>query len=235
VTSVANARRPISFRGRSFVAFALKPEPPIAEWLVEIDDWVRGSSGFFVGRPVVLDLAAVTLSNHAIAHLVRELAAREIWVLGIEGVEPSQLGLGLPPLLKGGLPAKLDTSGAAPQCSAFTEVSRHEPTSLLLEGPVRSGQSLVFAAGDVTVIGSIASGAEVIAGGSIHVYGTIRGRAMAGSDGNARARIFCRRADPEILGINGYYRTLEDIDRTLRGQPIQVWLEGDVIRIATLE
>jgi septum site-determining protein MinC len=58
---------------------------------------------------------------------------------------------------------------------------------------------------------------------------------MAGSNGNPRARIFCRRADPELLAIDGYYRTSEEIDDSLRGRPIQAWLEDDVVRIAALD
>jgi septum site-determining protein MinC len=92
-----------------------------------------------------------------------------------------------------------------------------------------------FPGGDVTVLGSIASGAEVIAGGSIHVYGAIRGRALAGASGNARARIFCRKAEPELLAIDGYYRVAEDIDNGLHGRPIQAWLEDDAIRITALD
>jgi septum site-determining protein MinC len=224
------------FRGRSFMAFTLAPEPPIVEWLAELDHWGRSSAGFFVGRPVVLNLAAVTLTNHAIAHLVQELAGREIGVVGIEGVEPSELGPGLPPLLKGGRNSSVELSDSVPQRRAApAETSRDEPTSLLLDAPIRSGQSVVFSGGDVTVLGSIASGAEVIAGGSIHVYGAIRGRAMAGASGNARARIFCRKAEPELLAIDGYYRASEDIDGELHGRPIQAWLENDVIRITALD
>jgi septum site-determining protein MinC len=62
LSSLAQQRSPMRFRGRSYMAFALTPEPPIADWLSELDAWIRSSAGFFVGRPVVLDLAAVTLS-----------------------------------------------------------------------------------------------------------------------------------------------------------------------------
>jgi septum site-determining protein MinC len=218
------------------MAFTLSPEPPIMEWLAELDHWGRSSAGFFAGRPIVLNLAAVTLTHHAIAHLVQELASREIGILGIEGVEPSQLGPGLPPLLKGGRASNVDLSDPVPQrWVAPAETSRDEQTSLLLDAPVRSGQSVVFTGGDVTVLGSIASGAEVIAGGSIHVYGAIRGRAIAGASGNSRARIFCRKAEPELLAIDGYYRVSEDIDGGLHGRPIQAWLENDAIRITALD
>jgi septum site-determining protein MinC len=74
-----------------------------------------------------------------------------------------------------------------------------------------------------------------VAGGSIHIYGTLRGRAMAGSMGNARARIFCRRNEAELIAIDGYYRTAEDMTAELRGRPTQVWLEGAGIMIAALD
>ena len=79
---------------------------------------------------------------------------------------------------------------------------KQQLASLMIEDPVRSGQSVVFIEGDVTVLGSVGSGAEIIAGGSIHVYGALRGRALAGVTGNARARIFCHRVEAELLAID---------------------------------
>src|SRR6185436_1468202 len=103
------------------------------------------------------------------------------------------------------------------------------PSSLLLDSPVRSGQSVVFPDGDVTVVGSVGSGAEIVAGGSIHVYGTLRGRAMAGVNGNPAARIYCQRIEAELLAIDGFYQTAEEIDARLCDRPTQVWLEGDIV------
>ena len=111
--------------------------------------------------------------------------------------------------------------------------AKPKPTSLLLDSPVRSGQS-IFSEGDVTVLGSVASGAEIVAGGSIHVYGALRGRAMAGFSGNAAARIFCQKIEAELLAIDGYYQTAEEIDVALRNRPAQAWLEGNVIKITPL-
>jgi septum site-determining protein MinC len=99
---------------------------------------------------------------------------------------------------------------------------------------VRSGQSIVFTEGDITVLGSVGSGAELVAGGSIHVYGTLRGRAMAGIEGNASARIFCQKIEAELLAIDGFYQTAEDIADSLRHRPAQAWLAGDVMRIEAL-
>jgi septum site-determining protein MinC len=105
----------------------------------------------------------------------------------------------------------------------------------VLQEPVRSGQSIVFPRGDVTVLGSVSSGAEVMAGGSIHIYGALRGRAIAGMLGNPGARIFCRRMEAELLAIDGLYRTAEDMDETLRGRPVQAWLDRDSIVMAGLD
>lgn len=229
-TSAAQARPSLGFRGRSFMAYSLTPQPPIADWLAELDKWARNSPGFFVGRPIVLDLAAVTLSQGAIAHLIAELSLRAIRIIGIEGAVPADLGADLPPLLKNGRAAGMDdVSGAKPAAQ------QQEPSSLLLEEPVRSGQSVIFPHGDVTVVGQVASGAEVVAGGSIHIYGALRGRALAGSMGNSRARIFCSKNEAELLAIDGYYQTTEDIDSKLRNRPIQAWLEGDVLMVAAAD
>ncbi|HSV25139.1 MAG TPA: septum site-determining protein MinC [Xanthobacteraceae bacterium] len=220
-------------RGRSYMAFALTPEPPIADWLGELDAWLRGSSGFFAGRPVVLDLSAVTLTSSAIAHLISELGARGIRIMGLEGVAAEKLGPGLPPLVTGGRPAPVEA--ISPKSEPVSSARDSEPTSLVVESPVRSGQSIFFPDGDVTVLGSVGSGAEVIAGGSIHIYGTLRGRAMAGTSGIRKARIFCTRLEAELLAIDGYYRTAEDLDATLLGKPVQAWLAGETLNISEID
>jgi septum site-determining protein MinC len=215
-------------RGRSYVAFVFCPVVPILGWLGEIDTTLRSSPGFFVGKPVVLDLSAVDLSSMAIAQLVASLEQRNIRILGIEGVDPARLGADLPPLLTGGRHC------AIPLNQAKKNETKPKPASLLLDGQVRSGQSIVFPDGDVTVVGSVSSGAEIVAGGSIHIYGTLRGRAMAGINGNSAARIYCHKIEAELLAIDGYYRTAEDIDAALCDRPMQVWLHGDIVHIAPL-
>ena len=235
----------IRFRGRSFLAFTLTPVPPIAEWLGELDKWIGNSPGFFVGKAVVLDLAGVKLSEQAIGHLVAQLGDRGIRIMGLEGADPEAIGPLLPPVLMGGRPGGEEKSvepappaepaSAAAPSTAPAVPARQEPASLLIDSPIRSGQSVIFPAGDVTVLGSVASGAEVVAGGSIHIYGTLRGRAMAGSMGDGRARIFCRKNEAELMAIDGYYRTAEDTEAELRGRPVQAWLEDKGLAIKVLE
>jgi septum site-determining protein MinC len=224
-------RQLVRLRGRSYVAFVFSPVVPIVEWLAEIDATLARSPGYFVGKPIVLDLAAVDLSSSAIAHLVGSLNERSIRVLGIEGVDEERLAANLPPLLTGGRACVITRNEPAqkPEPEA-----KPKPNSLLLESPVRSGQSIVFMEGDVTVLGSVGSGAEIVAGGSIHIYGTLRGRAMAGVNGNSNARIYCQRIEAELLAIDGYYQTAEEIDDTLRNRPAQAWLQGDTMKITPL-
>ena len=113
-------------------------------------------------------------------------------------------------------------------------VAKQQISSLVLQDPVRSGQSVVFEEGDVTVLGSVGSGAEIVAGGSIHIYGTLRGRALAGATGNSKARIFCHKIEAELLAIDGYYRTADDINASLRNRPVQAWLDGSTMMITAL-
>jgi len=235
VSSLVCQRQSLRFRARSYMAFAIAPRAPIVDWLADLDANLERSRGFFAGHPVVLDLSGVNLRGEAIAHLIGALEERNIRVLGIEGVDPAAAEPGLPPVLRGGR----GTPGLEPvergtAATARALPQRQQPASLLVEDPVRSGQSVVFAEGDVTVLGSVGSGAEIVAGGSIHVYGTLRGRAMAGVNGNTRARIFCHRVEAELLAIDSYYKTADDIEDSLRHGPVQAWLEGSTLKISAM-
>jgi septum site-determining protein MinC len=222
------------------MAIVLAPEPPTQEWFVELDALVKRSPAFFVGRPVILDVSGLPQEKGELTALIAELTSREIRVLGMEGADSSLLGLGLPPPLGGGrpVPVILDTperSAAGKPNGAPVPAPAKEATSLLVENPVRSGQSVIFPEGDVTIVGSVASGAEIVAGGSIHIYGALRGRAIAGSTGNGRARIYCNKLEAELLAIDGLYKTADDMEAQFRGRPVQAWLTGEAIMMATLD
>ena len=231
-SNAVEANNSIRFCIRSYIAFVLAPEAPIIEWLAKLDNWTRNSPGFFDGRPVVLDLGVVKLGQGGIAHLLEQLADRKIRIIGLEGADNSQLAPSMPPLLTGGRPTEGRDAESKKQIAAAK--AQEEPTSLLIDAPVRSGQTVIFPNGDVTVLGSVASGSEIIAGGSIHVYGTLRGRALAGSNGDTRARIFCRKNEAELLAVNGYYRTAEELN-AIRCKPVQAWLEDGALMAAPME
>ena len=106
---------------------------------------------------------------------------------------------------------------------------------LVQKTPVRSGQQLYAENRDLTVLSAVGAGAEAIADGSIHIYGALRGRALAGAQGNDRARIFCRSFHAELVAVAGHYKVLEDIPKDLHGKPVQVWLDNEELKIAALD
>jgi septum site-determining protein MinC len=224
-----------SFRivGRSFLAFVLAPQIPVDDWIDGLDVWVARSKGFFHGRPVLVDFSQVDLTKPEVAGLLAQLQARNLRIIGVEGVNPAWVGPGLGPLPGGGKPTgAIEVPGDGQQDPAGKQADGHdgsEPTALVVDSSVRSGQSIIFPNGDVTVTGSVASGAELIAGGSIHVYGCLRGRAVAGSKGDLRARIFCNNFEAELLAIGGLYKTADDVESHLHGCAIQAWLDGEVL------
>ncbi|WP_395771837.1 septum site-determining protein MinC [Arenimonas sp.] len=105
---------------------------------------------------------------------------------------------------------------------------------LLQTQPLRSGQQVYAAGRDLTVCAMVGAGAEAIADGSIHIYGPLRGRALAGASGNAQARIFCREFNAELVAIAGTYKVLDEIPKKLLGKAVQIWLDKDQIRIEEL-
>ncbi|QCI69395.1 septum site-determining protein MinC [Phreatobacter stygius] len=220
------------------MAFALAPEAPLQEWLEALDRWTENSPGFFAGRPVVLDLKILKPRASEVGNLVAQLAERGIRIYAIEAQGIDSLGPDLPPLLIGARTSVIfDSKAPREQKAAAAPEPKEEPPapgSLIIQSPIRSGQSVYHPQGDVIVLGSVGSGSEIVAGGSVHVYGTLRGRVFAGATGNAEARIFCRKNEAELLAVDGWYHTAEDMAPSTRGKPIQVFLENGAIQVAAL-
>lgn len=243
ITDVLTQPRPIRLKGRSYLALTLTPELPFEDWLVRLDDLASRSAGFFLRRPVVLDVTGLDIDRAELRDFVGKLGARQVRIMGIEGASAALLGSDLPPAMADGRPTADIEPPVAPEGARAEVVEAAEPVlpsppkavpSMIVTQPVRSGQSLVFLEGDITVVGSVASGAEVVAGGSVHIYGTLRGRAMAGTMGNGEARIFCRKLEAELVAIDGYYKTAEDMEPEHRGKAVQIWLEGETFKVGTL-
>ncbi|MEN5165078.1 septum site-determining protein MinC [Achromobacter kerstersii] len=117
-----------------------------------------------------------------------------------------------------------------------TQAAPHSASALVITKPLRSGQRVYARHTDLVVIGMVSQGAEVIADGNVHVYGPLRGKAMAGARGDTSARIFTTHLDAELLAVAGVYRVVEDkLDRTLQNQPALIRLDGDTLRIEALK
>ncbi|HET8553958.1 MAG TPA: septum site-determining protein MinC [Rhodanobacteraceae bacterium] len=130
-----------------------------------------------------------------------------------------------------------DHADATPAPDSAAEGDAPAPTSLTGQQHtrnVRSGQQIYARDRDLVITATVANGAEVIADGSIHVYGTLRGRALAGAQGDESARIFCTDFRPELVSIAGHYRVFEEIPRQFEGKAVQCRLEGEKLLIEKL-
>lgn len=222
---------PLRIRGRSFLALVLSPEAPLSDWLNSLDQQIKRSSQFFYGKPVILNLELLSGDEKELESLYDALLKRNIQVISIEGKPLRSSALsGWPKTFTfaGGRNIDTVTPPSDPP-------SKNTPLPCYISNePVRSGQSIFFPEGDVIIVNSVASGAEINAGGSIHVYGALRGRAIAGINGQSQARIFTHQMEAELLAIDGYYMTAEEIPVDLYTKPTQVYLDTNVIIVAPL-
>jgi septum site-determining protein MinC len=226
------------------MALVLAPEVPLDNWLSALDAQMERSPNFFDARPVVVDLGGVPREQPGVAEFLQLLERRGIRIIGTEGAHPAWAGIEawgrpLPVSAKPGreiaVPEPKAGGAAAPSIDTAPASSGAEANTLLIDQPVRSGQSIVFERGDITVLGSVASGAEVMAGGSVHIYGTLRGRAVAGLAGHPGARIFCSKLQAELLAIDGVYQTADGMPAKALGKPVQAWLDGEQMKISVLD
>lgn len=224
-------------RGRFLTALVLRidADPAGEAFHARLDDQLRRTPQFYSGAPVVLDLTRTPAlhAQGALSDLVAHLRRRELRVFGVqngEGMDEALLeGLGLIPVTTGRdapLPRPAAPE-AATQAGPATGVPPPVPAGRIVHAPVRSGQRIVAEQGDLTVIGSVASGAELVAAGSIHVYGTLRGRALAGCHGDEGARIFCQVLDAELVAIAGLYQTSETLDAAALQRCAHIYLKDE--------
>lgn len=135
----------------------------------------------------------------------------------------------------GHLPPKEPKPAPAPAPAAPPpEPEVFSAPTLMHHQPVRSGQRLYARHRDLIVTSVVGAGAEVIADGCVHIYGALRGRAVAGARGEVTARVFCQEFQAELVSIAGVFRVFETIPAELAGKPVQAWLDGDDLRFARI-
>jgi septum site-determining protein MinC len=189
---------------------------------------------FFQRTAVCLDLSVLgsepTLEEmRGVMDAVRRAGMLPIGLLGGgAGVEALSTSLELPVLA----PSR-PQSQPVPVVQA---VERPEPTSpaLIQQQPVRSGQRVYARSRDLIVTAGVGAGAEAISDGCVHIYGPLRGRAVAGARGEVASRVFCREFHAELVSIAGVFRVFETLPPELAGKPVQAWLDGDNLRFASL-
>ena len=227
-----------------------------ARLAAEMEERVQRAPKLFARAAVVVDFGGLSRCPDAAEARALVDALRGAGVLpvalayGTSAIEALAQDIGLPLLAKfrasyerdgeaEAAPRRADPAPAAaaapaPAATPAAPPVRGEP-GLMHVHPVRSGQQVYAQDRDLTVCATVGAGAEVIADGSIHVYGALRGRALAGAGGMTGARIFCREFHAELVAVAGHYKVLEEIPRTLLGKPVQIWLEHDKLRIEQLD
>ena len=208
---------------------------------------------FFLNSPVIVDCSSISeeLNNLDLKGLKTSLTDLMFVPVGVRGIEPEQQAM----VTKSGWPVlragpKKSVSKPSAESSADTEevqqaegesdtqepVSEEKATiSRIIEKPVRSGQRVFVDEGDAVLLTHTSAGSEVMASGSVHVYGALRGRVLAGVHGDTNARIFCRSLDAELIAIAGRYQLLDEGDTNLRGKPAVIRLDGEKLIIEALE
>jgi septum site-determining protein MinC len=181
--------------------------------------------------------------------LVKGLHALEIVPVGTHGGSPAMRqaaqAAGLPPLRAAGGKDPDDEPAAAPAAAAAAVPAPAEAspapdhvgsgrTAMLVTQPVRSGQRIYAQGADMIITATVNPGAEVIADGNIHVYGALRGRAVAGAADDPMARVFALNFDPELIAIAGYYAVRDGLGNAPLGRAVQVRLEGEEMRFEPL-
>ena len=223
-----------------------------AQLAAEMRERVERAPNLFARAAVVLDFGGLSKvpsldEARALVDGLREAGVLPVALAyGTKEVEALSQRLGLPLLAKfraqyertdGNVaqpPAPVRVETAAAAIAPAPPLANVQP-GLMQPTPVRSGQQVYAENRDLTCLAAVGAGAEVIADGSIHIYGALRGRALAGAQGNEGARIFCREFHAELVAVAGHYKVLEDIPKELRGKPVQVWLEGGQLKLAALD
>jgi len=202
----------------------------------ELAKQVQRSPRFFLNAPVVLDLKeAAEFTREAEFAEAREiLRRRTLTLIGVQNAAPVQAEAAAAAGLAGFAPNATQPSRPRPAEAVPTRQSADAPSaarSRLVTQPVRSGTQIYARGGDLVVTAPVSPGAEIMADGNIHVYGALRGRALAGAGGDAEARIFCSRLEAELVSVAGRYLVSDQIPPEYRGLSVQIALVDDRLTI----
>lgn len=200
----------------------------------QLAEAVQKAPRLFEQTPIVLDCTSMVEMPFDLALFYQKMRAFGLYPIAVQGggaeIQAMAKKLGLP-LLHGSsqsdrAPVKEKKQTEAPIASSEGSKSK------LYTAPIRSGQQIVSKDGDLVVLSRVSHGAELLAEGHIHVYGALRGRALAGITGDKLARIFCHSLEAELVAIAGIY-CLNDAMRSVKG-PCQIYLQDDRIQIESL-
>ncbi len=208
----------------------------IALLSAQLQQHIAQAPSLFKQAPVILDFHAITQETHTldILSLVETLRNYGMLPIGVRGGNPllNSLSLGAGLHL---LPSIKAERGGRDPVELLKEAEQPKPATIpakIIEQPVRSGQQVV-SKGDLIILSMVSPGAEVLAHRHIHVYGALRGRALAGVTGDTSARIFCQKLEAELVSVAGQYQINEELGKEVLGQSVQIYLKDDLLTIQT--
>jgi septum site-determining protein MinC len=218
------------------------------EVLPALGDQFRKAPGFLRFAPIAIGLDDLTEEAVDFPALVRGLRALEILPIGVVGgsqmLRAAAAGAGLPTLRPTGqkdsevqAPAPVAAPMALdipPPPSAEEAKPAPAARTMVVDQNIRAGQRVYAQGCDLVIIGQVNAGAEVISDGNIHIYGALRGRAVAGAGEDGAARIFAQNFDPELVAIAGFYAVRDGLSDTPIGRGVMVRLEGEQLRFNAL-
>lgn len=198
----------------------------------QLDDLIEKAPRFFDKTPIVLDCSALHETDFDLQSFCQYMREHNLLPVAVQGVTPF---LETVAQCQGLAVLHASSSHDKPLFDDIQDdhAATHESIkSKLLTTPVRSGQQVVSKGGDLVITASVSHGAELLADGNIHVYGALRGRALAGISGDRQARIFCQSLEAELVSIAGFYRLSDAIEP--HAGPCQIYLQDEHIHIESL-
>lgn len=195
---------------------------------------------FAQGIPVVLDLGECAEENQVslppLLDVFRQAGLLPCAVMGSEAIRAQAILAGLGIFGQHTSSHRVVTQEAPINALPREKEATPKPRCpvKVIKGQVRSGQQIHALAGDIVVLGSVNAGAEVMAGGSVHVYGALRGRVLAGARGDREALIFCQAMEAELVAIAGFYRTADELDASCHGKPACILLNGETVVVEAI-
>ena len=211
---------------------------------LQLHEKIKQAPEFFKNSPILIDLQAVHEQELNLALLVDAIRNAGIFPIGIRGGTQDQKqtakDLLLPSMSVQNRAASInfqtstkETKLATPSPAPTEKNESSVIENTIIDLPIRSGQR-IYVKGDLTVTAQVSPGAEIMAEGSIHVYGTLRGRALAGVQGDESACIFCSDLQAELVSIAGNYRISDDIEESVRNTPVQIYLNKQALLIKNI-
>jgi septum site-determining protein MinC len=212
-------------------------DPRDPDFATELGRQVALSPRFFDNAPVVLDVkgSLAFLDAGEFEEAKALLGRHKLVAVGVQNASAAQLraaqAAGLCSFNASSTGRRVAEPAPAPRRAAAPAANGEGGRTRLVAAPVRSGAQIYAKGADLVVTAAVSAGAELIADGHIHVYGPLRGRAIAGAQGDPEARIFCNRLEAELVSVAGRYLVSENIGREFFGQAVQISLDDDRLAI----